>query len=475
MKSENKNFLLNVAYQLLSYVFPLITVSYISRRLGVENVGIYSYTYSIVYMFMLVAMLGINNYGNREIAKVRDDREKTSGLFWEIYRLQLLIVGSATIGYIFYTVFLCKEYRNIAAIQGLYLISVFFDINWFYFGLEKFKLTITRNCIIKVASLVLIFCFIRTQDDLTKYTFIMAGSTVISQLYLIISLHKYVDYKKTPLSNSIKHLKSCFILFVPVLAFGIYRVMDKTMIGAFSNVTELGYYENAERLINIPISIINALGTVMLPRMAYLLQNRKSDSKSVIYSSMKLALIMATVMTTGLFLIADDIAAVLFGSSFIKSGDIVRILSVTIIASAWANVIRTQYLIPMRFDRIYVTSTLGGAVVNLILNLLLISKFGAYGACVGTIAAEYFVMIYQTIKVKSELDIKKYSVLLLESLIKDVGIMVIAYLFGRIFRNIYIRLIVQISLAVLLFFVLNYRYIVFEFLGKRKKNANSWE
>ena len=97
---------------------------------------------------MLVAMLGINNYGNREIAKVRDDREKTSGLFWEIYRLQLLIVGSATIGYIFYTVFLCKEYRNIAAIQGLYLISVFFDINWFYFGLEKFKLTITRNCII---------------------------------------------------------------------------------------------------------------------------------------------------------------------------------------------------------------------------------------------------------------------------------------------------------------------------------------
>ena len=320
---------------------------------------------------------------------------------------------------------------------------------------------------------MLIFCFIRTQDDLAKYTFIMAGSTVISQLYLIISLHKYVDYKKEPLSNSIKHLKSCLILFVPVLAFGIYRVMDKTMIGAFSNVTELGYYENAERLINIPISIINALGTVMLPRMAYLLQNRKSDSKSVIDSSMKLALIMATVMATGLFLIADDIAVLLFGSSFIKSGDIVRILSVTIIASAGANVIRTQYLIPMRFDKIYVTSTLGGAVVNLILNLLLISKFGAYGACVGTIAAEYFVMIYQTIKVKSELDIKKYSVLLLESLIKDVCIMVIAYFFGKIFRNIYIRLMVQIPLAVLLFFVLNYRYIVFEFLGK--KNADSRE
>ena len=473
MKSENKNFLLNVAYQMLSYFFPLITVSYISRQLGVENVGIYSNTYSIVYMFMLAAMLGINNYGNREIAKVRDDREKTSGLFWEIYRLQLLLVGIATVVYFFYTVFLCKEYKFIAAMQGLYLISVFFDINWFYFGLEKFKLTITRNCIIKVASLVLIFCFIRSQSDLAKYTFIMAGSTVMSQLYLIISLHKYADYKKSSLHNSFKHLKSCLILFIPVLAFGIYRVMDKTMIGAFSNVIELGYYENAERLINIPISIINALGTVMLPRMAYLLQNRKSDSRTVIDSSMKLALVMATVMSTGLFLVADAVAVILFGDSFIKSGNIVRILSVTIIASAWANVIRTQYLIPMRFDKIYVTSTLGGAVVNLILNLLMISRFGAYGACVGTIAAEYFVMIYQTVKVKSELNIKKYSMLLLECLVKDIGIMAIAYFLGRIFETTYIRLIVQVSLAVLLFFVLNYRYIVYEFFGKRKGNVSS--
>lgn len=469
MKSENKNFLLNVAYQMLSYVFPLITASYISRRLGVDNVGIYSYTYSVVYMFMLVAMLGINNYGNREIAKARDNKEKTSSLFWEIYRLQLLIVGIVAVGYLFYIAFLCEEYKNIAAAQGLYLLSVCFDINWFYFGLEKFKLTITRNCIIKIASLVLIFIFIRTQNDLEKYTLIMAGSTVISQLYLIVSLRKYVDYKKSPLFNSFKHLKSCLILFVPVLAFGIYRVMDKTMIGAFSNVTELGYYENAERLISIPISIINALGTVMLPRMAYLLKSRKSDSESklVIDSSMKLALNLATIMATGLFLISDDVVVVLFGSSFIKSGNIIRMLSVTIIASAWANVIRTQYLIPMRFDRVYVASTLGGAIVNLILNLLLINKFGAYGACIGTIAAEYFVMLYQTIKVKSELNISGYSKLLFKCLIKDVGIMVIAYSFGKLFDVIHVRLMVQIFLAILLYVGLNYRFIVFEFLGKK--------
>lgn len=472
MKSENKNFLLNVAYQMLTYIFPLITVSYISKRLGVDNVGIYSYTYSIVYMFMLVGMLGINNYGNREIAKVRDNREELSRVFWSIYRLQLMVVGVVTAGYLSYLFLWCKAYKEIAAIQFLYLVSVCFDINWFYFGLEKFKLTITRNCIIKVLSLVLILCFVKSEGDLAVYTYIMAGSTVASQLYLIFSLHKYVNRVKTTIRDSLKHLKSCLILFVPVLAFGIYRVMDKTMLGSLSTVTELGYYENAERLINIPISVINALGTVMLPRMAYLLEHKTSeDSKKTIYASMKLALLLASVMATGLYLIADDVAVVLFGEQFLKSGSIIKILSVTILASAWANVIRTQYLIPMRMDRIYVTSTVGGAIVNLILNTLLIGKYGSYGACVGTIVAEYFVMLYQTIKVKAELEIGKYSVLLFEFIIKDVGIMVIAYSFGKLFGSIYIRLIVELFLAVLLFLGLNYKYIVFEFLGKEKANT----
>lgn len=467
MKSENKNFLLNVAYQMLTYIFPLITVSYISKRLGVDNVGIYSYTYSIVYMFMLVGMLGINNYGNREIAKVRDNREELSRVFWSIYRLQLMVVGIAIVGYLSYLFLWCKAYKEIAAIQFLYLVSVCFDINWFYFGLEKFKLTITRNCIIKVLSLVLILCFVKTEGDLAVYTYIMAGSTVASQLYLIFSLHKYVNRVKTTLQDSLKRLKGCLLLFVPVLAFGIYRVMDKTMLGSLSTVTELGYYENAERLINIPISVINALGTVMLPRMAYLLEHKTSeDSKKMIYTSMKLALLLASVMAMGLYLIADDVSVVLFGEQFLKSGSIIKILSVTILASAWANVIRTQYLIPMRMDHIYVKSTVGGAIVNLILNTLLIGKYGSYGACVGTIVAEYFVILYQTICVRNELDIDEYAKMLLKDLLSVGIIMAIAYCVGCFFTTVVARLIVNILVSVLLFIVFHHEYILCEFLGK---------
>lgn len=467
MVSENKNFLMNVAYQLLSYVFPLVTVSYVSQCLGVTNIGTYSYTYSTVYLFMLLGMLGINNYGNREIARVRDDKQACSFIFFSIYKLQLLTVGLASIGYVIYIQCIVSEYEKLFWLQAIYLFSAFLDVNWFYFGLEKFKLTITRNCIIKVASLILILFFVRTEADLAQYTVIMAGSTFLSQLYLILILHRYIVNVHTTLHDSLHHLRGCCILFIPVLAFGIYRVMDKTMLGAMATVTELGYYENAERLINIPISIINALGTVMLPRMSYLLKNHSVESTKAIYASMKLALLLSCMMAAGIFLVSNDIVVVLFGYDFYKSGEIIRILSITILASAWANVIRTQYLIPSGKDTIYVISTIGGAVVNLLLNIVLIPKYGAYGACLGTIAAEYFVMIYQTVKVRRVLEIKRYFNLAWKDLVISCGIILFSYEVGNFFSDIYVRLLVNIFIAIVLFGTINYKCIVHEFLGKR--------
>ena len=458
---------MNVAYQLLSYVFPLVTVSYVSQCLGVTNIGTYSYTYSTVYLFMLLGMLGINNYGNREIARVRDDKQACSFIFFSIYKLQLLTVGLASIGYVIYIQCIVSEYEKLFWLQAIYLFSAFLDVNWFYFGLEKFKLTITRNCIIKVASLILILFFVRTEADLAQYTVIMAGSTFLSQLYLILILHRYIVNVHTTLHDSLHHLRGCCILFIPVLAFGIYRVMDKTMLGAMATVTELGYYENAERLINIPISIINALGTVMLPRMSYLLKNHSVESTKAIYASMKLALLLSCMMAAGIFLVSNDIVVVLFGYDFYKSGEIIRILSITILASAWASVIRTQYLIPSGKDTIYVISTIGGAVVNLLLNIVLIPKYGAYGACLGTIAAEYFVMIYQTVKVRRVLEIKRYFNLAWKDLVISCGIILFSYEVGNFFSDIYVRLLVNIFIAIVLFGTINYKYIVHEFLGKR--------
>ena len=467
MQSEYKNFLLNVVYQVLTFIFPLFTIPYISRILGVDNVGIYSYTYSIVNMFILLGMLGLNNYGNREIAKVRDNKLELSKCFCSIYGLQLGVNISAIICYIVYLSLFCTEYKAIAILQMIYLISILFDVNWFYFGMEKFKMTITRNLIIKVLSIIFIFTLIKGKNDLWIYTIIIALSTLLSQLYLFINLPKFVNIKISYFKGISKHLRSVVLLFIPVLAYSIYRVMDKIMIGSLSSMFELGNYENAEKLINIPIAIITALGTVMLPRMAYLFANQQANVKQVIFNSMNLILLLSTIMSFGLFLISDEISLLMFGEEFTKCSSVIKGIAVTIVISAWSNVIRTQLIIPKGYDVVYVKSTIGGALVNVLFNIILIPRFGAIGACVGTVLAEFYVMLYQSIICRTELELKKYMVLLLKYSLHSVFIILVAYLAAYKFDNHLISLFVKFTVSILLFVIIERKFLWYSFLGRK--------
>ncbi len=464
MREINKNFIYNVLYQIFIYIIPLLTVPYISRILGANNIGVYSYTYSIVYYFMLVGMLGINNYGSRKIARFSHDKKEMSKEFISIYLLQLFLSLLMIICYLIIIMLFFKNYKMIFGIQVIYLISVVFDINWFYFGIEKFKITISRNIIIKVLSLILIFTLVKTENDLWIYTLIVSGSTLISQLYLWLFIHKYIMPVKVSFKDVFSHFKKCVILFIPVIAYSIYRVMDKTMLGLISGTLELGYYENAEKIINIPISFITALGTVMLPHMSKL----KSDEiKLAIESSFELCFCFVMPMIFGLFIISSDFSIMFFGNEFYKTGTIIKLLIPTILFSAITNVIRTNYLIPQEKDSIYVKSTIYGAITNLIFNSIFIPKYGAYGACIGTLIAEFSVMIYQIINVKKEIDFKKVFKIMFVYIIKSLVMSIFMIIVGLSFKNQYIRLILQFIMAPIIYIISIHKYIIYDFLGKK--------
>lgn len=467
MKKENKNFIYNMLYQIFIFIVPLISIPYVSRRLGVENVGIYSYTYSIVYYFMLGTLLGINNYGVREISKLGENKEKRNIKFTEIFTLQLTLGIVMLIIYNFLIFFVFKEYKNIFVIQNLFLISAILDINWLYFGLEKFKMTISRNIIIKIMSLILIFTFVKDENDLNLYTFIMSFSTLLSQIYLWLNLKKYVKFSKIEINNLKKVFKSCLILFIPVLSYSIYRVMDKTMLGALCGTKALGLYENAEKIINIPVSIITALGTVMLPSMSK--ENTKEEFYKKIYFSFKLCLFIILPIAFGLFVISNDFSVIFFGSEFKESGIIIRLLIPSFIFSSIANVIRTNYLIPKKLDKIYVTSTVLGAVINFLINITLIPKFGYFGACIGTVCAEFFVMLYQIIKVKSVIDFKKILKSIFKFLISSIICFIIIIILGKFITNALIKMLVQIFVFIIIYFFINRDFILNEFLNLKRK------
>lgn len=461
MENVKRNFIYNIAYQILIMIIPLITTPYVSRVIGSEGIGTYSYTYSIAYYFMIFAMIGFNNYGNRSIAQVRDDKEKLTITFKEIYLLQIIIALIMTILYAMYLLFFDIQFKFISVIQGLYVISCIFDINWFFFGVENFKLTVVRNTIIKILSLIFIFLFVKDSNDVYIYVLILAGSSLISQLSLFPYLSKYIGKSKIKITNIKKHLMPCLKLFLPVIAVTMYRVMDKTMIGIFSTMSEVGYYENAEKIISIPNAIISALGVVMLPRMSNMYSNGKeNESKSTIRKSIKFVMFLSFAMTFGIISISKDFSIMFFGKDFVKTGYLISLLAITIVFLSWGNVLRTQYLIPKERDKEYIISAFLGAFVNFIFNFIFIPKYGAIGACFGTILAEFIVVIYQSYAIRKELPLLKYLYDIVPFFIKSLIMLFIIYFINYLNILVVVKIVLQILLGVFIYLILNIKYIL---------------
>ena len=223
---------------------------------------------------------------------------------------------------------------------------------------------------------------------------------------------------------------------------------------------EVGYYENAEKIISIPLTLITALGTVMLPRISNILsKGEETKINQYISKSINFVMFMSFAMCFGLISIGYKFAPLYFGNEFQKTGILIMFLALTLPFISFANVIRTQYLIPKEKDKIYITSVFLGAIINFIMNIIFISKFGSIGACIGTIAAEFIVMFYQTLSVRKELDIKKYIKNILPFFIKSFMMFVLVYSFNYIHMNSLLRIFIQVLVGGTIYLLLNYKYI----------------
>lgn len=408
MNSIKKNYILNVCYQILIIVIPLVTTPYISRALGAEGIGVYSYGYSIANYFVIFIMLGINNYGNRTVAIVRADRNLLSETFFNIYITQFLL-GVFLTGIYFVYCFKSADDFSAAIILGLYVISGAIDINWFFNGMEEFKLTVVRNTLIKVLCTLAIFIFVNNQGDTYKYCLILSISNLISQAVLWPFLKKRIFYVKPSYEKAKVHIKPNIMLFSTVLAVSLFKIMDKIMLGIMTNKTEVGFYESAEKVINIPIAFVTALGTVMLPRVTNMVAAGRDNDKEMLQASLFFAMFLSTSICFGIMSVADIFVPIFYGDGFDECIALFEILLPSCLFLAFANVVRTQYLLPHKMDKVYITSAFLGAGVNVIINFLLIPHIQARGAAIGTLVSEFIVCLYQSSHVHKHVPIKKYA------------------------------------------------------------------
>lgn len=454
--SIKMNFIYNVIYQVLLVLLPLITSPYISRVLSDDGLGVYSFQYTIANCFALVGMLGVNNYGNRSIAAVRDDRRKKSHTFWSIWVLQLTTSLVSLIVYIVYLAIVCRQDHLQTALALFFaVLASVVDINWFFFGIERFKLTVTRNIIIKLMSVACIFLFVKEKQDVWIYSLIIAGSLLLSNLAVWPFLKREIDICKISLKDMARHFPQMLVLFVPIIAVTLYNKMDKVMIGSFSTMSQSGFYENAEKIINIPTGIITAIGIVMLPRMSYLFANKYDESARRYFNvSLEFATAMSCGLACGISAIATEFAPLFFGESFTGINILIIALSPKIIFLSIANVMRTQYLIPLHKDRVFLNSVWLGAVVNVVINALLIPGFGALGAVLGTDAAEFIVMAYQVVAVERDMQIIKKLVRNLYYLMAASIMFVIVFWSSQYLGHGILGIILQIILGMVVYMTL---------------------
>lgn len=403
------NLFYNTIYQILSFILPIITAPYISRIIGAEGLGIYSYNYSIAMYFVYFSMLGILNYGTRRISQTNNNQKETNKIFSGIYSLQLIFSISFFIIYMLYSLLIVKKNIIISLLLGIYVASAMIDVSWFYFGKEEFKITSIRQIIIKLLSFISIFIFVHNKNDLWVYTLIMSLSYFLSNLLLWIFIWKKVKYRIVGIKEIKKHLKPCLVLFIPIIATSIYRITDKIMIGKIINMKNVGFYDNAEKIIMVAISILGAIAMVIMPRISNLLvTNKKQEAKELLDKSMFFAMFYGMAIAFGIASVAKNFIPFFYGKEFYPSIVITILLCITIPFLSWSTIIRNLYLIPTEKDTIYVNSVIGGAIINFVLNIILINIYGVIGAVIGTISTEIFVALYQTIKVKDDISLSKF-------------------------------------------------------------------
>ena len=407
--STKKNAAYNVAYRLFSVLLPLITAPYLSRTVGTYGVGLYSKAWSISYIFCLIGMLGLNDYGVRTIAQARDDRKELDRTFSEIWQMQLLVASATLVLWLGYVFLVAGEEKVLALHLTMMSVSCLCSFDWCLMGLDQFKPIALRNTFVKVAAAACVFIFVKKQDDLWIYGFVWSLATLLGNLSCAATLKGKVSYRPVPLKDSLKHLGPCAVLFISVMAVNIYRTMDKVMVSAIAGVDQNGLYENAEKIIYCLSGFILAIGTVMMPKIANL--QKKGETEKIarnIDRSMDLVICMVSAMAFGVAAVADKFAPLFYGEEFRYSGTLMAPLAFTLIPIGFANVIRTQVVLPQKRDTIFVKSVCCGAAVNLIANALLIPGMKSMGAVVGTLLAETTVPVVQYLILRKELPYRTY-------------------------------------------------------------------
>lgn len=411
-KSIKANYIYNLIYNLATLLSPLLVAPYLSRILGVNGVGIRSYTLSIVSNFIIFASLGVAEYGQREIARNRDNKYERSKKLYEIAILRIITTVIITIVYSITFVIpgINNQYNVIYAILIINIVANMLDFSWYLQGIEEFKCISIIQTITRIGMIIATFTCVKQASDVEVAVLINSIVLLLNAIIPIIMVVKSIEKVKIRELHPFSHLKQCIIYFIPAIATQIYTVLDKTMIGIITNSTyENGYYEQADKILKIVIAFITTANIIMRSRISYLFVNNKIEEiNKLISKSIHITLMLAWPTMFGIIGVASVFVPIFFGSGYEKTISLLIILAPLAIIIGISNLLGSHYLTPAGKKSKSTIGLIIGAVVNLILNICLIPKLQSIGAAIASVVAELAVTIIYIILSKNNVDVKEF-------------------------------------------------------------------
>ena len=395
-----KNSVFNLIYNILNLLFPLITAMYASRILLPEGMGKIAYAQNITSYFILFASLGLPTYGVREIAKASYDEEQKDKVFTELMTVNFILSAIASIVFLLF-LYINKDVLDIRLFIccGLQLFLNFVNIDWLYRGVEEYVYIVCRSIAIKVLSLIALFIFVKNSQDYIAYALISSIALAGNYLFNIFHAHKFIHFNFKNIKIA-RHIKPLFVLGLAVLLSSIYSKIDITMLGMFYPASEIGLYSNAFRIVQIATSVAISITTVFLPRLSLYYQTDKNQFFSLLGKGINVISFFVFPITVGLLILAPNAVHLLFGRAFSGSIPTIRILSILILIRGVGDLLCYQLAIATGNENKRLPAYAMAALLNVILNYLLIPVWGRNGAAVASVFSEALLNVIQIIVLK---------------------------------------------------------------------------
>ena len=475
-RNVSGNYIMQLVYQIIvNMAVPVVTIFWLTRKLGADSMGTFNYLASWSSYFVLFATLGTSQYGQREIAFRQNDRKAYSKVFFSVQSIRMILSSAFVVLWLLFSYFFNAD-KTILLILTLNLINVMLDISWFYIGLEEFSLVIKRSIAVRLVYTASIFLFIKGPEDLIAYVLIEVGFFALVSLSLWPGVLRRID--KTGSDGLLRHIKGAFLLFLPALSLQLYSLIDKTMIGLFSvgGYSENAYYELTQNMIKAGLFFSYTLSTVMLPRISSTIsEGNELGMVKHIERSYNFTFLTILPIAVILFSISSRIVPIFFGSGFDSIIVLARMLCPVLVAIALSIVTGQLYFVPANHVGKYTLTLVFGSVLNIVLNAILIPRYLSKGAVFASVISEWAITIFQFILVSRLAQMRIRSIL---SMFFSYGIasLIMAlfyYVSSRFFSNSIFAVIAMVLAGLLVYFtalfLMKDRYVRFLFHKVRSR------